>query len=69
MLLKYLNEKGITTDGLKSQWWSDFEAMEPDVVITVGDNAANEACPVWFGNSVKVYWGWLDLSKFQGTGA
>lgn len=67
--LKYLNEKGITTEGLKSQSWDDFEAIKPDVVITVCDNAANEACPLWFGNSVQVHWGLPDPSKLQGTEA
>lgn len=67
--LKYLNEKGIATVGLKSQSWNDVEAVEPDVVITVCDNAANEACPVWFGNSVNVHWGLPDPSKIQGNEA
>lgn len=65
--IKYLREKGINTDGLKSQSWNDFESEQPDVVITVCDSAANEQCPLWFGDCVKVHWGLSDPSKLQGT--
>jgi arsenate reductase len=65
--IKYLEARGIPTDGLKSQSWDDFESIEPDVVITVCDNAANEPCPVWFGNCVKVHWGLPDPSKLEGS--
>jgi len=65
--IKYLQARGISTDGLKSQSWDEFEDVEPDVVITVCDNAANEQCPVWFGNCVKVHWGLPDPSKLEGS--
>lgn len=65
--LKYLKEANIPTDGLKSQPWDDFEDFKPDVVITVCDAAAGEACPVWFGNAVKVHWGLADPSKIEGS--
>ncbi|MCX2779723.1 arsenate reductase ArsC [Microbulbifer thermotolerans] len=63
--LKYLEARGISTAGLKSQSWDDFSDVEPDAVITVCDNAANESCPVWFGNTVKVHWGLPDPSKLD----
>ena len=65
--LKYLTEKGISTAGLKSQSWNDFESEQPDIVITVCDSAANETCPVWFGNSTQIHWGLPDPSKLQGS--
>ena len=65
--IKYLQARGVATDGLKSQSWDDFESVEPDVVVTVCDSAANEQCPVWFGNCVKVHWGLPDPSKLDGT--
>ena len=65
--LKYLTEKGISITGLQSQSWDDFEAEQPDIVVTVCDSAANEACPVWFGNTVKVHWGLPDPSKLEGS--
>jgi len=33
--IKYLQEKGISTEGLRVQFWSALERMRPDVVITV----------------------------------
>ena len=65
--LKYLNEAGIPTEGLQSQSWEEFEAVAPDLVITVCDSAAGESCPVWFGKSVKVHWGLSDPSKLTGS--
>jgi len=65
--IKYLQARGIPTDGLKSMSWDAFEDVEPDVVITVCDNAANEQCPVWFGNCIKVHWGLPDPSKLEGS--
>jgi arsenate reductase len=60
LTLHYLQQRGIATDGLRSQSWDEFESSSLDVVITVCDNAASEACPVWFGNSIKVHWGLAD---------
>ena len=65
--IKYLQEQGISTDGLKSQSWDELESFEADVVVTVCDSAAGEACPVWFGKSIKLHWGLEDPSKVQGS--
>ncbi|MDK2776556.1 MAG: arsenate reductase ArsC [Pseudomonadota bacterium] len=65
--LKYLAEAGISTAGLKSQSWDEFEDFAPDLVVTVCDSAAGETCPVWFGKSLKVHWGLEDPSKLEGT--
>ncbi len=65
--IKYLEEKGISIENLKSQSWDEFESEEPDIVVTVCDSAANESCPVWFGNTLKVHWGLSDPSKLQGS--
>ncbi len=65
--LKYLSEEGIAIDNLKSQSWDEFADFNPDVVVTVCDSAAQEACPVWFGNNLKVHWGLKDPSKLEGS--
>ncbi|WNO11619.1 arsenate reductase ArsC [Teredinibacter sp. KSP-S5-2] len=65
--IKYLNEAGISTEGLRSQSWHDFEEFEPDIVVTVCDSAAGEACPLWFGQTIKVHWGLADPSKLEGS--
>lgn len=67
--IKYLQEAGISTDGLTSQSWDEFENFEADIVVTVCDSAAGESCPIWFGNSIKVHWGLADPSKLSGTEA
>lgn len=65
--IKYLQEAGISTAGLRSQSWDEFEAFKPDLVVTVCDSAAGETCPLWFGKSLKVHWGLADPSKLQGS--
>jgi arsenate reductase len=65
--LKYLQKSGYSSQGLRSQSWDDFEQFQPDLVVTVCDSAADEACPIYFGNSVKVHWGLSDPSKTVGT--
>lgn len=61
--LQYLSKHGVSTQGLRSQSWDDFENFNPDAVITLCDSAAKEACPVWFGSAVQVHWGLEDPSK------
>ncbi|ARN74117.1 arsenate reductase ArsC [Oceanicoccus sagamiensis] len=65
--LKYLAEANISTAGLSSQSWDEHESWQPDIVITVCDAAAGEACPVWFGQSIKVHWGLTDPSSVDGS--
>ena len=65
--LKYLAERGIDTEGLRSQSWDEFEDYNADLVVTVCDSAAGESCPVYFGKSLKVHWGLEDPSKLEGT--
>ena len=64
--LKYLTEKGISTNDLQSQSWDEYQSWNPEVVITVCDSAANEPCPVWFGKSLNVHWGLPDPSAVEG---
>ncbi|MGK0411370.1 MAG: arsenate reductase [Shewanella psychromarinicola] len=64
--LKYLSQTGYAIEGLHSQSWDDFEDFQPDVVVTVCDSAAGEACPLYFSNSLKVHWGLSDPSKIEG---
>ncbi|MFV8782601.1 arsenate reductase ArsC [Microbulbifer sp. SA54] len=62
----YLAARGIPTTGLTSQSWNLFDTLNPDAVITVCDSAANESCPLWMGNGIKVHWGLPDPSKLDG---
>jgi len=65
--IKYLQQAGIDSTDLKSQSWDELESFEPDLVITVCDSAAGEACPLWFGRSLKLHWGLSDPSKVEGS--
>lgn len=67
--LKYLNQAGYPTEGLRSQSWDEFEDFAADLIVTVCDAAAGEPCPVYFGDSLKVHWGLTDPSKVEGSDA
>ncbi|MGR3885420.1 arsenate reductase ArsC [Pseudomonas sp. 1152_12] len=63
--LSTLQAAGISTDGLYSKGNDAFEGSPPDVVITVCDKAAGEACPVYFGPALKAHWGLEDPSELH----
>lgn len=58
--LEKLAREGHSTAGLASKSWDRFsgtDAPSMDIVITVCDSAAGEACPTWNGAPVRVHWG------------
>lgn len=63
--LTTLQQAGIATDGLSSKGNNAFEDNPPDIVITVCDKAASEACPVYFGPALKSHWGLEDPSDIS----
>lgn len=67
--LKTLETAGISTEGLSSKASDAFESSPPDIVITVCDRAAGEACPIFFGPSLKAHWGLADPSVATGSEA
>lgn len=67
--LSTLQAAGISTEGLYSKGNDAFEDSPPDLVITVCDKAAGEACPVYFGPVMKTHWGLEDPSDVDGDDA
>ncbi|VVP93208.1 Arsenate reductase [Pseudomonas fluorescens] len=64
--LTTLQEAGIAIEGLSSKGNDAFASHPPDIVITVCDNAAGEACPLYFGPALKAHWGLADPSEVKG---
>jgi len=67
--LTTLQQAGISIAGLSSKGNEAFADNPPDIVITVCDKAAGEACPLYFGPALKAHWGLEDPSDVVGDEA
>ena len=70
--LKELARAHISTAGLRSKSWEEFErpgAPEMNFVFTVCDNAAKETCPLWSGQPMTAHWGVPDPAAVHGDPA
>jgi arsenate reductase (thioredoxin) len=70
LALDLLKRLDFPTTGLRSKSWDEFagtNGIHFDFVITVCDNAAGEACPVWPGHPVTAHWGIPDPAAVEGT--
>ena len=70
LALAVLETCGIPPAGLASKSWETFsgdQAPHMDVVITVCDHAAAEACPLWPGAPVSAHWGLPDPASTEGA--
>jgi len=72
LALALLEEKGHALTGLRSKSWDEFAtsgAPHMGRIVTVCDNAAGEACPVWPGHPAIAHWGLPDPAAVEGSEA
>ena len=69
MAAELATKLGYDVAQLRSKSWDEFsgdDAEALDLVITVCDNAAGEACPVWLGGPATAHWGVDDPAAVEG---
>jgi arsenate reductase len=72
LALDLLRRMNLPSEGFRSKSWDEFAAPQApslDFIITVCDNAAGEACPVWPGTPVTAHWGIADPAAVEGSDA
>lgn len=70
LALELLARMRLPSAGLRSKSWQEFAAPASpplDLVITVCDNAAGEACPCWPGRPLTAHWGVADPAAVAGS--
>ncbi len=62
-----LRRHGIDPGQPRSKSWDEFAGQPFDLVITVCDEAAGEACPAFTGEARRLHWSTPDPAKASGT--
>jgi arsenate reductase (thioredoxin) len=67
--LEQVKTIGYPVETIRSKSWDEFaqpNSPHMDIIITVCDNAAGEACPIWPGHPATAHWGFPDPSDTDG---
>jgi arsenate reductase len=67
--LELLEREGLAVAGARSKSWDEFAvpgAPSLDLIVTVCDSAAGEACPLWPGRPLTAHWGVPDPAAVEG---
>ena len=64
--LRVLAANGVDTGGAASKVVTQFEGAQFDYVITLCDDAA-ENCPIFWGGTERLHWGFEDPAAAEGT--
>lgn len=70
--LEVLEHNGHDVSSLRAKNIGEFQTKDApalDFVFTVCDQAANEECPAWQGQTISAHWGLPDPVKVEGTDA
>ncbi len=70
MALETLKRHALAADGFRSKSWDEFArpgAPVFDQIVTVCDNAAQEACPLWPGHPATAHWSIPDPAAVTGS--
>lgn len=65
--IETLQRHGIDPGTPRSKSWDELNGHSFDLVITVCDSAANEACPVFLGQHKKLHWSTPDPAAATGS--
>ncbi len=58
---------GVSIGDQHSKSWDEFADTPVDVIITLCDDVAQEACPAWPGTPLTTHWGLPDPTFHPGT--
>ncbi len=70
--IEFLQNAGLSVEGLRSKSWDEFAAEGApvmDYVLTVCDDVAENQCPVWPGQPITAHWSVRDPSAVEGDSA